>query len=105
MGGDKNVRLVLPASSVKDANFWQRMRTSCARFVLSVVCIEFEFCGECASFGSSGFAYNLRCRPAKQNQADENFPTIPVPVGRDGKVIADHDKDNGNGHESIVFGT
>ena len=41
----------------------------------------------------------------RQNQNNQNFPPILVPIGRDGKVIADHNKDNWNRHESIVFGS
>ena len=49
-------------------------------------------------------ADNLRRRPAEQNQADENFPSVGVSIGRDRKVIADHKKDNWNRHERIMFG-
>ena len=99
MGGDKNVRRVLPASSVKEASLWQRAMTSAARLVVSVVRTRFQI------HAGSGLAYKLRRRPAEKNESDKDFPTVRVPVGRDGKVIADHDKDNRDRHECIVFGT
>ena len=50
-------------------------------------------------------AYELRRSPADQDESDQNLPTISAPVCRDGKVIADHNKDDGDHHESIVLGT
>ena len=106
MGGDKNVRRVLPASSVNEASFWQRAMTSAARLVVSVVRTRFQYrCNKCSPHAGSGLAYKFRRHPAKKNEADKDLPTVCVPVGRDRKVIADHDKDNRNRHERIVFGT
>lgn len=104
MGGDKNVRRVLPASSVKEASFWQRAMTSAARLVVSVVRTRFQYrLNKCLPHAGSGLAYKLRRHPAEKNEADKDLPTVCVPVGRDRKVIADHDKDNRNRHKGIMF--
>ena|SRR5271163_1841941 len=103
MGGDKKVRRVLPASSVKEASLWQRAMTSAARLVVSVVRTKFQIHRRMPHKGS-GLAYELRCDPAQKNEANKDFPTVSIPVGCDGKVIADHNKDNGNRQEGVVFG-
>ena len=43
MGGERNVRRVLPVSSEKDASFRHRWMTSAARVVIAVVCTGFQF--------------------------------------------------------------
>ena len=52
----------------------------------------------------SSLADELRRYPADEHERNQYLPGISVAVSRHGEVIADHDKDNGNGHESIVFG-
>src|ERR1700683_1139282 len=52
-----------------------------------------------------GLADDLRRRPSNDNQCHQNLPAISVSVSRYGEMIADHDKDNWNRHESIVLGS
>src|SRR5579864_9202254 len=101
MGGDKNVRRVLLGSSEKDASLWHRPMTSPARVAISVICIRFRFADKTFFYEASGLPNYFRRDPAEKNESNENFPSVLVPVGRDGKVIADHNKNNGNRHESI----
>src|SRR5271167_3214477 len=104
MGGDKNVRRVMPGSSEKDANFLHLAMTSAARFVTSDVCTRFFTAARHSHHKRLGLAYKLRSRPAEENEANENFPTVGAPVGCNRKVMADHEKDNGNCHEGVVLG-
>ena len=108
MGGERKVRRMLPAFAIV---FRKRREPSAPAD---------DFLRESLHVGSSlaivhhfekyesrriKLAYQLRRRPAEENQSNQNFPTISIPVSCDRKVIADHDKDNRNGHESIVFGS
>lgn len=49
-------------------------------------------------------AYKFSRDPAEENQRDQNFPGIDIPVRRHRKVIANHDKNDRNRHERVVFG-
>src|SRR2546426_5762647 len=81
MEGERNVRRVLPSSSLKRASRWHRVMTSSAR-------------SECLPVRCTGF-YPCRCnsphlertdklsrRPSDKHESDQNFPTIRIAVSR-----------------------
>jgi hypothetical protein len=43
------------------------------------------------------------CNPANQNKHSEDCPVVAVAVGCRWEVIADHDEDNWNSHEGVLF--
>src|ERR1700757_1110680 len=105
MAGHKNGRRVLPRSSEKEASLRHRSMTSPARVVISVVCTEVCLGLQRPRLSNSGLSYHLGCGKAEKNENNQNFPAVLVPIGRDRKMIADHDKNNWNRQESIVFGS
>jgi hypothetical protein len=72
--------------------------------VISVVRIGLIACEKCSD-ESSELPYHFSRQPSKKHEGNQNFPTVFVPIGRDRKMIADHDKNNWNRQESIVFGS
>src|SRR5207248_11705142 len=102
MEGERNVRRVLPSSSLKRASRWHRVMTSSAR-------------SECLPVRYTGF-YPCRCnsprlertdklsrRPSDKHESDQNFPTIRIAVSCHREVVADHQNDDWNRHEGIVL--
>ena len=98
----RNVRCMEPGTSLNEANLRQRATTSCARFVVTVV--GTDFVPPIAAIHTSSFSDNLRGHPAEKDETNENLPSISISVSRDRKMIADHEKNHRDCHESIVFG-
>ena len=48
-------------------------------------------------------ADELRGDPTDKNKNSEDGPVVVFAVGDTGKVIADHDENDGNGHEGVLF--
>ena len=51
-----------------------------------------------------GFADNFCGYPAEENERDQDHPSVRVSVGRGWEVIAQHNEDYRNRHESVVLG-
>lgn len=104
------MRRKLPGASEKDASLRHRAIASSARFRFSPLFIVRLCISEVVAMVRkaqllSSLADKLCGHPTNQHERNQDLPGISVAVSRYREVIADHDKDNGNGHESIVFGT
>src|SRR6202023_1359501 len=69
MGGDRNVRQMLPESSLNLARVWQGAMTSLAQSVLSrLACPRFTLSGDCELSARLGLANDFCRRPAGQDE-------------------------------------
>ena len=87
------MRRVPVASSEKDASRRHRAMTSSARFALSFVVKTFAL----------GLADQFRRRPSRNHQRNQHRPTITIPVGRTGLMIAQHEKHDWYCDEGVVL--